>query len=144
MDIFYLLSTYAPGTEANGFCANTVEIWQLVGVILMVARIVFPLLVIIWGIIDVGKSVTSSKPEEITKAFKSLAFRLGAALAIFFIPTIVSFGIRLVAGFQDVDEDYKICANCLVSPRDDDVCGNKKNPNGINSENSGVGSQKGR
>ena len=119
MDLLFLLeaqtSLSTVGT-AEGFCADTWEIWQLVGKILMVLRIVFPILVIIFGIIDIGKSVTSSKPEEITKSFKSLAFRLGAALAIFFIPTIVGFGIRLANGFKDVNADYNICADCLQSP----------------------------
>ena len=101
---------------AEGFCYHTWEIWQLVGRVLMVMRIVFPILVIIFGIIDIGKSVTSSKPEEITKSFKSLAFRLGAALAIFFIPVLVGFGIRLANGFGDVDNDYKVCAACIEAP----------------------------
>ncbi len=117
MNLIYLLNTSLSNIgTAQGFCHDTWEIWQLVGKVLMVLRIVFPILVIIFGIIDIGKSVTSSKPEEITKSFKSLAFRLGAALAIFFIPTIVGFGIRLANGFNDVNADYNICANCLESP----------------------------
>ena len=65
---------------------------------------------------NVGKSVTAAKPEDVKKSFISLAWRLGAALAIFFIPTIVSFGIRLANGFSDVNDDYKVCADCISNP----------------------------
>ena len=106
------------GTQ-KGFCYATSGVWQIVGKVLMVARIVFAILVIIFGIIDIGKSVTSQKPEEITKSFKSLAFRLGAALAIFFVPTIVGYGIRLANAFGTVDEDYKICASCIENANGD-------------------------
>ena len=116
----------------NGFCYVTAGVWQIVGRVLMVARIIFAILVIIFGIIDIGKSVTSQKPEEITKSFKSLAFRLGAALAIFFIPTIVGYGIRLANAFNQVDADYKICAACIENGNGQDcsnaVAGSKTNP----------------
>ena len=98
------------------FCSQTIEIWRLVGRILLVVKIVIPLLVVIFGLIDIGKSVVASKPEEITKSFKSFLFRLGAAIAIFFIPTIVAFGINLANGFKEVETDYKICSNCIESP----------------------------
>lgn len=122
MNLLYLLDkadniVEGLGTPDSGFCDQTQAIWSVVGGVLMVARIVFPILVIIYGIIDVGKSVTSNKPEEISKSFKSLAFRLGAALAIFFVPAIVSFGISLANGFSDVEKDYKICAACIENPK---------------------------
>ena len=98
------------------FCAKTAVVWQLVGRILFVVKIVFPLLVVIWGIIDIGKSVVASKPEEISKSFKSFLFRLGAAIAIFFIPAIVSFGIGLANGFSEQEQDYEICRGCIESP----------------------------
>ena len=117
---------------AMNFCTQTKPIWVLVGKILGIFKIVIPILVIIFGIIDIGKSVTSQKPEDITKSFKSLAFRLGAALAIFFIPTIVGYGIRLANAFNQVDADYKICAACIENGNGPDcsnaVAGSKTNP----------------
>ena len=98
------------------FCSETIAIWQVVGKVLLVVKIVIPLLVIIFGLIDIGKSVVASKPEEITKSFKSFLFRLGAAIAIFFVPSIVSFGIKLANGFDEVSTDYQICADCIASP----------------------------
>ena len=99
------------------FCSNTIEVWKLVGKILFVVKIVIPLLVIIFGLIDIGKSVVAEKPEEIKKSFKSFLFRLGAAVAIFFIPYIVSFGLTLASGFQgEIEDDYNTCKDCINDP----------------------------
>ncbi len=105
-------------TVSNGvdFCTNTANIWQLVGIILFVFKIVIPLLLIILGMVDLGKAVVSSDDKAITKAAKSLAFRIVAAVAIFFIPTIVSFIFGIVAAFSDVESDYNICRVCITSP----------------------------
>ena len=108
------------------FCANTAVIWHLVGQILTIIKIVFPLLVIIFGIVDIGKSVVASKPEEITKSFKSFLYRLAAAIAIFFIPNIVGFGISLANGFSEVESDYKICRTCIVTPSSCDTSREEK------------------
>lgn len=128
MNLLYLLAEAAEATDGtlnnignpDGFCHQTAVIWQLVGKIMMVLRIVFPILVIIFGIIDIGKSVTNSKPEEVKKSFINLAWRLGAAVAIFFIPTIVGFVISLANGFSEVEKDYKICAACISKPNSTD------------------------
>ena len=101
----------------DNFCQDTIAVWKLVGNVLLIVKIVIPLLVIIFGLIDIGKSVVSSKPEEITKSFKSFLFRLGAAIAIFFIPAIVKAVIVLADGWDEVSNDYETCANCITSPR---------------------------
>ncbi len=115
-----MLSLLDVATEI-GFCRKTAEIWQLVGTILMVIKIVFPLLVVIFGIIDIGKSVVAQKPEEISKSFKSFLYRLAAAVAIFFIPTVVAFGINLAHGFQTVNNDYSVCSSCISNPNGCDI-----------------------
>ena len=64
-----------PGSEVDGFCANTANIWQIVGIVLLVVKIVIPILLIIWGMLDLGKAVVAAKDDEIKKATKSLAMR---------------------------------------------------------------------
>lgn len=98
---------------AIGFCANTKSIWILVGKILSVFKIVIPILVIIFGMIDLGKAVVASKDDEIKKAAKSLMMRCIAGVVIFFIPTIVGFAFSLADGFND-DGDYSICETCIT------------------------------
>lgn len=98
-----------------GFCTGTKSIWILVGKILSIFKIVIPLLVIIFGMIDLGKAVVASKDDEIKKAAKSLGMRVLAGIIIFFIPTIVGFAFGLADGFNE-DGDYSVCQTCITSP----------------------------
>lgn len=103
--------------SASGFCKGTASIWQLVGRILTIFKIVIPILILIFGMIDLGKSVVASKPEEISKSAKALLFRIIAGIIIFFIPTLVGFIFTIVDSFNsDVKADYDICATCITSP----------------------------
>ncbi len=100
--------------EEKAFCVGTAKIWKLVGNILFIFKIVIPLLVIIFGMIDLGKAVVASKDDEIKKAAKSLGMRALAGLIIFFIPTLVGFLFLMVDGISE--DDYKPCADCISKP----------------------------
>lgn len=96
------------------FCSESVEIWQLVGQFLLVFKIVIPLLLIIFGMIDLGKAVISSDDKAVSKAAKSLLMRVIAGVCIFLVPTIVSLVFRMVGSFDS--DQYEICATCISSP----------------------------
>ena len=98
------------------FCANSASIWQLVGYFLLVFKIVIPLLLIIFGMIDLGKAVISSDDKAVSKAAKSLLMRVIAGVCIFLVPTIVSLVFKMVGNFGDVRDQYDICATCISSP----------------------------
>lgn len=101
---------------AIDFCSKTAEVWHLVGNILFVFKIVIPILLIIFGMMDLGKAVVGAKDDEIKKATKSLAMRAIAGVIIFLIPTLVGFIFSIVGGFSEVSADYEICAKCISSP----------------------------
>lgn len=115
MSNFMLLAEV--GTS-SGFCQDSANIWQVVGYILLVFKIVIPIILIVLGMIDLGKAVVASKDDEIKKAVKSLAMRAIAAVVIFFIPTLVGIVMSLVSNFSDsgASVDYNICKSCIVSP----------------------------
>ena len=92
------------------FCTETIDIWRLVGKILGVFKIVIPLLVIIYGMIDLGKAVVASKDDEIKKAAKQLFIRVIAGICIFFVPTVVGFAFTLANN----TDDGKTCRDCIV------------------------------
>lgn len=102
--------------DSMTFCSDTAEIWSVVGKILFIFKIVIPLLIIIFGMMDLGKAVVASKDDEIKKAIKMLAIRAIAGIVIFFIPTLVGVVFSIVDSFSDVENDYNICKNCIVSP----------------------------
>lgn len=112
------------GQSSEGFCEGSANIWQTVGYVLMVFKIVIPLLLIIFGVLDLGKAVIASKDDEIKKASKSLAMRAVSAVVIFFIPTLVGIIMGIVGNFGEVKDDFDICKACISNPIDDD-CKNK-------------------
>ena len=113
---------------AMDFCKNSANLWQFVGYIMMVFKIVVPLLLIIWGAMDLGKAVVASKPEEITKAVTGLAKRALAGIVIFFIPTLVGVIFSIVSGFSgEVKTDYEACRKCVISPNGKDCTDYVKN-----------------
>ena len=115
MDLFLTMVNMA--TPTDGFCANTANIWQLVGYALLVFKIVIPIILIVMGMLDLGKAVVASKADEVKKATTSLALRAVAVVVIFLIPTIISFLIGIIGGFtQEAKDDYKICSSCITNP----------------------------
>ena len=101
------------------FCRDTANIWQIVGYVLLIFKIVIPLILILFGMIDLGKAVIGSKEDDTKKAINSLVRRVIAAVVIFFIPTLISFVIGIVGGWKnnnEVKEQYNICRKCITNP----------------------------
>lgn len=82
---------------ATNTCDTLAPFLKIVGYIVTIFKIVIPLLLVVFGMLDVGKSVVAGKPDEVTKNLKSFAMRCVAAVLIFFIPSIVSVLIDAVA-----------------------------------------------
>ena len=105
---------------AEAFCVKSAPVWQLVGKILMVFKIVIPILLIVFGMIDLGKAVIASKDDAVEKATQTLIKRLIAGIVIFFIPFIVGAIFSLIDSFKDLNDDseykYNVCNKCVVSP----------------------------
>lgn len=117
MDIFLTLAASDIGT-GSGFCTQTANIWQIVGYVLLVFKIVIPVLLIIFGMIDLGKAVIASKEDEIKKASSSLVRRAIAGVVIFLLPTIITFIMGMITNFSQAQEDYDICRECISSPKE--------------------------
>ena len=102
--------------QANGFCATTAPVWQFAGYAVLVLKIVIPSILIILGIVALGKAVIAADDKEIKTAVNSLIKKFIAAVIIFFIPNIVSALFGIVNGFKDVQADYDVCVKCITSP----------------------------
>jgi len=109
-------------TADVNFCASTANIWQIVGYVLLVFKIAIPILLIIFGMVDLGGAVVAGKSDEVSKKIKSLAFRAVAGVLIFLIPTIISFVMGLVTDFADsgAEKDFNTCRTCLTRPNNCD------------------------
>lgn len=118
---------------APHICSDLREIWQVIGWVLTVFKIVIPILIIVFGMIDLGKAVVASKDDEIKKAIKSLAMRAIAGVIIFFIPTLVGAIFGMIDSFSDVKGEYKVCQTCITNPG---KCGSSKDYSSYTNENS--------
>ena len=101
-------------------CSDLWQIWQIIGWVLLIFKIVIPIVIIIFGMIDLGKAVVASKDDEIKKSVKSLVMRAIAGVIIFFIPTIIGVIFKLVDDFADpeVQGQYEVCSTCITDPGD--------------------------
>ena len=93
-----------------GFCGDNKSVWTLVGKLLNIFRIVIPVLIVIFGMVDLGKAVVGSKDDDVKKAAKQLLMRFIAGLIIFFIPTLVKAAFGLV---DNADKDYEVCIEAI-------------------------------
>ena len=102
----------------NGaFCSTTAEVWQFIGRIVLILKIVIPIMHIVLGIIGLGKAVLADDDKEIKTQVNKLITKFIAAVVLFFLPSIVGACIRLVNGFSSVEADYMVCVNCVTNPQ---------------------------
>ena len=93
----------------------TANIWQILGYVVLIFKIVIPLLLIVFGMVDLGKAVVSSDDKAISKSVSSLVKRFIAAVVIFFVPTIVSAIFNILGLIStDKDSDYLNCIACVT------------------------------
>lgn len=113
-------------TGAVTFCKDTANIWQIVGYVLLIFKVVIPVLLIIFGMVDLGKAVIASKSDEVKKATSSLMMRAIAAVAIFLIPTIIGVIMGFVSDFKEsgAKDDFEVCKACITRPTKNPCSGN--------------------
>ena len=99
------------------FCQDTANIWQILGYVVNVIKIVIPLVLIILGMLDLGKAVVANDDKQINKSVTTLVKRFIAAVVMFFIPTIISAIFNMVLGINLKEEgsDSNICIQCVVN-----------------------------
>lgn len=85
---------------------------KFIGNLFIIAKIIVPILLIVMGTIDFSKSVFSSDADSLKKSSITFAYRILAGVAIFFLPTIISFV------FDGILKNslYKECNKCLFHP----------------------------
>ena len=85
----------------------------VVSTIVMLIKIIVPILLIIFGMLDLAKAVIASKEDEIKKAQMTFVKRLIAAVIVFFVVSLVQLVVRFVAGNDN--DNIMGCFNCFVS-----------------------------
>lgn len=104
LEIFNILEELPNTTMCGGIeVPNT--LFNLVATIIKGIKIVVPILLIIWGMLDFAKSVVAKKEEDIKKYQKAFISRLISAVLVFLIVVIVQLVVNLLGGVEEESND---------------------------------------
>ncbi len=121
VDLFNVLDACkeAIGAEVPGAILSIVHYLYLAILILV------PIMLIVFGMIDLAKALTSSKEDEIKKAQSGLLRKAVVAIIVFLIFALVKF----IFGFASADLDKTEgggnvwnCVECFISGPNSDNC----------------------
>ena len=98
MDIANLMNvlTRKPMTEC-GFEVPG-DLAYAVSLIITVIQYAVPLLLIIWGMLDLGKAVIASKEDEIKKGQQTFIKRIVAPIIVFFVIAVTKLVVNIATG----------------------------------------------
>lgn len=91
---------------------------QLLGIvytIITLIKIVVPILLVVFGMLDLGKSVMSQKEDEIKKGQQTFIKRIIAAAIVFFVVFVVQLVINVVGKGDQASGGIQDCLNCAVN-----------------------------
>lgn len=94
---------------------------KFIGTLVSVLKIAIPVLIIVFGIIDLFKAIPSSKDDRIMVAVKSIGVRFIAGLFIFFIPGIVQILLDWVNEWSNYENTWCCCTQCILDSGKCDV-----------------------
>lgn len=80
------------------------KIAYIVHTIIILIQFGVPLLLIIFGMLDLGKAVIASKEDEIKKGQNMFIKRLIAAVIVFFVVAVVKLVVTLASGDEMKDQ----------------------------------------
>lgn len=103
-----------------GAGSNLQPVWNLVGILVNVIMIGVPILLIIFGMVDLGKAVIASKEDEVKKATKLLGKRFLYAVGVFALVWIVTFVLETVSDvatgtdYEYNKDSWQQCWKCNI------------------------------
>ena len=82
------------------YCSDLKPVINILHAVVGMIQFGVPILLIIFGMIDLGKAVISSKEDEMKKAQGTLIKRFIYAVAVFLVVTLVTLVMNIVADGQ--------------------------------------------
>ena len=87
---------------------------SVISTIVTVIKIGVPILLVILGMLDLGKAVMAQKEDEIKKGQSLFIKRLIAAVLVFLVVFVVQIFVRFIAE-KDENKNVKSCINCFIN-----------------------------
>ena len=109
-------------TTAEYTCGSTGLIFSgtfpyVVHTIILLIKIAVPILLIIFGMLDLGRAVVAQKEDEIKKGQQTFLKRAIAAVIVFFVIQIVQILVRFVSNSET---SVTNCFNCFINAKEED------------------------
>ncbi len=104
------------GTNTNNtnYCSGLKSTFMIIGHVVRLAKILIPIVIIGFGMMDFFKAVVGSKDDEIKKSIKSLIMRCLAGVCIFFLPAFIDLIFSWVDGWENnYQSGYEDCFKCI-------------------------------
>ncbi len=114
--LIYTSKVFATSAEIS-LCedVNVLKAFQIGGYLLYIAKILVPILLIIFGCVDMFKAVVGDS-EALKKQIPMFIKQCIAAVVVFLLPTIISFAFSLIPDSDNSLEKYEPCQTCLFEP----------------------------
>ena len=119
--ILLMVMVYVPSVFAENItgCSSVLgsnvkideKIPNAVHTIIVAIKIVVPILLVVFGMIDLVKGIMAQKEDEIKKGQNIFIKRIITAAIVFFVISIV----QLIISFVADDEGIMNCANCFIN-----------------------------
>ena len=95
---------------------DVLKAMKIIGRVVQIAKIIVPLIIIVFGMIDYSKAVLSDDEKATSKATGVLVKRIISGILVFIAPAVIN-GLLKVVGVikEDVDKgSYGKCINCIL------------------------------
>ena len=100
--------------DVNEVCANfDSTLATFIHNVIIVIKVAVPIILVLLGMLDLGKGVIASKEDEIKKGQHTFIKRLLAGAIVFFMITIVQLVISVID--RDSNGDFWTCANAIMN-----------------------------
>ena len=102
------------------------SILKIVHYVYLGIQIIVPILLIIFGMIELAKAITAQKEDEIKKAQGGLLKKAIVAVVVFLVFSLVQFVFDFASGDLGTDKgNVWNCVNCFIGGPDNDKCTQK-------------------
>ncbi len=117
--------TYNNYSNAVVSCGSSVKnipvaIPRIVSIVYTIIQIVVPILLVVFGSIDLVKGVMAQKEDEIKKGQHTFIKRIIAAAIVFFVFAVVKFVVSIAADSTD-SPTMMDCIECFIKNKCDSV-----------------------
>ena len=106
--------------ETTDICSKLdLELVTFVSNIITIIKILVPVILVVFGMLDLGKGVIAGKEDEIKKGQRNFIKRLIAGVIVFFIVSITQLTMAVID--RESDGEIWNCANLIMNGKTENI-----------------------